>query len=386
VTFSVQDYTPGQRQRITVTVSDPAARRWGFELSSRPANALEQQAGTFEAVDGNAQVICDGFQPAPCAPGVLQFATHTRNGTRLGRPGPISFDIDWVAPSTDVGEVIFAAAGNAANGSDTEFGDNIYTTLARISGVTLVNLSPAIGAGGVVGAGLNTPLVRQLSPNGIFSIFGTQFAPEGTLRGPRVAEGRLTTNLGGACVEVAGARAPMFFVSPGQINAQAPSLSTSGSVPVTVILNCGTSSEIRSNAESVPMQAAAPEFFLFPSGAGGSPIAATNAVTGAPVGGPFPPAKPGDFVALYATGLGATSPAFEAGVLPGGIAQTTQAVIVTLGGRNVETQYAGVAPGFAGLYQINIQIPADMADGSHAVVARAGNTSTPPGAILAVQR
>ena len=123
VRFSVQNYRPGEKQRITVTVTDPGARRWGFQISARPANALTTQAGTFERVDTNAQVICDNLNPAPCPAGMLQFPTHTRAGTRLGQQGPISFQVDWTAPATDVGEIIFAAAGNAANGNDLDSGD-----------------------------------------------------------------------------------------------------------------------------------------------------------------------------------------------------------------------------------------------------------------------
>src|SRR5437660_7717657 len=79
-------YTPGVKQRIQVQVSDPAQRRWGFELTARvasdPANA---QAGDLTPTDGNTQVFCISGQPAPCSSAaVLQFITHTLSGTRLG--------------------------------------------------------------------------------------------------------------------------------------------------------------------------------------------------------------------------------------------------------------------------------------------------------------
>lgn len=394
VSFSVQKYTPGAKQRITVTVNDPSARRWGFEITARPANALGSQAGTFQNIDGNAQVICDNLTAGPCPTGMLQFATHTRNGTRLGQTGPISFDVDWTAPASDVGDIIFAAAGNAANGNDQPTGDNIYTAQARISAESLVTLNPKISAGGIVGAGLSTPPVQAITANSIFSIFGTDFAPAGTFKGAELVNGRLSTNVGGVCVEVAGARAPLFFVSAGQLNAQAPTLSATGQVPVDIVLNCGTSNEIRSNVESVMMQAAAPQFFFFVQNDNGkNPIAAINAVsfglmgtTGLIPGVTFTPAKPGDIVALYSTGLGATNPAYQAGELPGGIGSTTSPVTVTIGGVNADVLYAGVAPGLAGLYQINIRVPDSVPDGNLPVSASVASVSTPAGAFLTVKR
>ena len=394
VSISVQNYTPGAKQRITVTVDDPDARRWGFEITARPANALTSQAGTFQTVDSNlTQIICD-FTPGPCPTGMLQFPTHTRNGTRLGQRGPISFEVDWTAPATDLGVIIFAAAGNAANGNDQPSGDNIYTTQARISAQSVMTLNPKISVGGIVGAGLSTPPVQAITANSIFSIFGTDFAPAGTLKGAELVSGKLSTNVGGVCVEVAGARAPLFFVSSGQLNVQAPSLSATGQVPVNVITNCGTAAEVRSNVESVTMQAAAPQFFCFVQNPNGkNPIAAINAVSFGLIGASglipgvtFTPAKPNDVVALYSTGLGATSPAYQAGELPGGIGSTTNQVTVTIGGVNADVLYAGVAPGLAGLYQINIRVPDSVPDGDLAVSASVASVATPAGAFLTVKR
>src|SRR5713101_4676168 len=52
-------YTPGVKQRIQVQVSDPAQRRWGFELTARVASdAANAQAGDLSSTDGNTQVLC----------------------------------------------------------------------------------------------------------------------------------------------------------------------------------------------------------------------------------------------------------------------------------------------------------------------------------------
>src|SRR5712675_295302 len=64
-------YIPGVKQRVTVQVSDPAQRRWGFEFTARLNSDLEKgQAGDLNPVDNLTQVICEDNAPKPCASGV----------------------------------------------------------------------------------------------------------------------------------------------------------------------------------------------------------------------------------------------------------------------------------------------------------------------------
>ncbi len=266
--------------------------------------------------------------------------------------------------------------------------------------------APRIASGGVVGAGLSVPPVRQISPLSIISIFGENFAPPGTARlvgSADLVDGKLPENLGGVCVEMGNTRARIFHLFPGQLNVQAPDLPTSGMAPVQVILNCGTPSEIKSNIEMVAAQPAAPEFFFFTLNANGrNPIAATDAVAGTLIAAPgladrfpnpkptFVPAKPDQVVSFFATGLGRTDPSFPPGALPDRAAPTAERVIVTfdsfMGTMFPEVLYAGVAPGFAGVYQINVRIPATAPDFDLVVRARLGSVSTPPGAYLTVKK
>jgi len=383
-------------QRIEVTISDPGAARWGFQLTARPASSLEQQAGSFRA-DGNAQVVCDMGNP-PCSVGMLQFPTHTLAGTRRGTRNSVTFAVEWTAPSSNVGNIIFAGAGNAANNNDAaDAADNIYFRQITVMPAAAGGPTPTISTGGVIGAGLSTPAVRQISANGIISVFGENFAPAGTARlvgSEDLVGGRLPANLAGVCVQVGDQMARMFHVFPNQLNIQVPTLAGAGNVPVQVITSCGGASEVRSNSETVVLQSAAPEFFFFARNADGrNPIAAINAQTFGLIGAPnlipgatFTPARPSDIVALFATGLGRTNPAVQAGELPPGIASTVDPVTVMVGSADAEVLYAGVAPGLAGLYQINIRIPASAADGDQPVTARIGSLATPAGAFLTVRR
>lgn len=260
------------------------------------------------------------------------------------------------------------------------------------------SLAPSIAAGGIVGAGLGQPAVTQLSPDGLISIFGQNFAPSGTARSLTsgdVQNGEVPVNLGCTCVAVNHRLAPVVFVSPTQINLQAPSGMRDGSFSVQVIANCGAPGQSVSAAQMLPAQGAAPEFFFFLQDANGvNPVAAADAVSWALIGpagllpgATFTPAKPGEFVALYATGLGLTDPAFSAGTVVSQIAPAAFPVTVTLNGvalRASDVLYAGAAPGYAGLYQINIRIPAGTPTGNLPIALSISGVSTSAGAFLAV--
>ncbi len=209
-----------------------------------------------------------------------------------------------------------------------------------------------------------------------------------------LVNGQLPTNVAGVCVEFATVRAPIFAVYPGQINVQVPSVTT-GNVPVQVIAGCDTPQALATPPVTIAAQPTAPEFFYFatnPSGA--NPIAAINAVSGGYIGAPglisgavFTPAKSGDYLTLFATGFGATNPAFAPGVLPGGTAPVAAPVAITVGGITLapsDILYVGLSQ-FAGLYQVNIQVPAGVSNGNQPLVITVGGVASPAGAFITVQ-
>src|SRR5262249_14167064 len=152
-------------------------------------------------------------------------------------------------------------------------------------------------------------------------------------------------------------------------------VSSSGNATVQVATGCGTATEARSNILSVPVQSATPEFFYFthPS-SGQNPIAAVNASTGVFVGttgtltgSTFVQANPGDTFTLEATGLGTTNPACSAGQIPNAAAAITGTIQVTIGSVTLsagDVLYAGSSPSSAGLYQVNLKVPASTSNGS----------------------
>ena len=169
-----------------------------------------------------------------------------------------------------------------------------------------------------------------------------------------------------------------------------PTIQTGGELAVQVILDCLAENETKSNIENVGIQAASPEFFyLAQNPDGNNPVAAVNAVTGEFIGPAFTAAKPGDILTLFATGFGVTDPPFEAGVLPDQIGSTVEKALVTIGEIQLSDEdvlYAGVTPGSAGLYQLNLRIPDTVPDGDLSVVVQVGAFSTPPGGFLVIKR
>lgn len=119
-------YTPGNTYKVRVTVADPAAARWGFELTARMGADRTATAGRF-AIDN---ATTTQFSPGSTAG---EYVTHTSAGTAQGTSGSATWEVNWTAPAAGSGQVSFYAAGNAANNNGNNQGDQIYTTSLAIT-------------------------------------------------------------------------------------------------------------------------------------------------------------------------------------------------------------------------------------------------------------
>ena len=254
--------------------------------------------------------------------------------------------------------------------------------------------TPSISAGGVVLAS-GTPLVNRISPNALISVFGQEFAGTRTLNPVIDADGGIAANLAATCLQIGGKRAPLFVVTPGQINAQVPHDLAPGEAALTVTRGCATANEQRSAAASATVAAVSPAFFNLVNNLDGrNPLVALHGggpdLAGAPdLGAAYTPAEPGEFVTLFGTGFGVTEPPLETGQIPGAAVRLANAVAFTFGGIAVPPQdvlYRGAAPCCAGLYQFTVRVPADVPDGNVPVTAVVQGVSTPEGPYLTVRR
>jgi uncharacterized protein (TIGR03437 family) len=144
-------YTPGIKQHLIVTITDPAQRRWGFELTARTSDP-KTMAGTFTPSDGRTQVLCAStnlFNQNPGNPGCpaglpLQYVEHTLAGYNTIQANPAKYEFDWTPPATNLGNITIYVAANAANGDLKETGDHIYTnkyTLTPAGGLPPIQIT-----------------------------------------------------------------------------------------------------------------------------------------------------------------------------------------------------------------------------------------------------
>lgn len=249
----------------------------------------------------------------------------------------------------------------------------------------------------VEGAAFSTPPVTTISPNGVFTIFGSKLAAATTyLSSSDIVNDQLPPNLGGTCVESGTSKWALSFVSPGQINvvAGAPAslpITARLNTPVTVVTNCGTANEVASAAVMVPETAVSPEFLYFlENSTGENPVAAieqSGAYVGAPgllAGATFTTAKAGDVLTAFGVGWGPTTSNAVPGTIATAAASLTSSYSLTLGGMSVQATYAGLSPQAAGLYQINFTVPSGVPAGNQALVLTVDSVATSPTAYIAI--
>jgi uncharacterized protein (TIGR03437 family) len=175
----------------------------------------------------------------------------------------------------------------------------------------------------------------------------------------------------------------LIFVSPNQINVQVPwELQGQSSAQVKVTVDEMFGYPLFGNVVTVPLAAYAPAFFV-----GAGTIAAEDAVTGVAILASNP-AHAGEILELYANGLGPVTNTPASGApAPGGasanLANTTTQPVVTIGGQQVTPSFSGLAPGYPGLYQLNVTVPAGLTGNQQVTVSIGGQTS--PAVVLPVK-
>jgi uncharacterized protein (TIGR03437 family) len=169
----------------------------------------------------------------------------------------------------------------------------------------------------------------------------------------------LPTSLAGATLTIAGMDVPLFYSSDGQINAQLPFELAPNSRYQAVV----KSSDAITVPETITVATARPGIFTTSQDGKGQGVIMD---VGNRLVDSANPAKAGDVVVVYCTGLGATNPAARSGeAAPADpLAKVTTPVEVLIGGQKGVVHYAGLTPGFVGLYQVNVQIPSGVTPGA----------------------
>jgi len=198
-----------------------------------------------------------------------------------------------------------------------------------------------------------------------------------------IVNGNLPTTVDGVGVSVGGQPAYVYYISSGQINFIVPNVGT-GPQQVVVKNSLGTSAAVTASVNSF-----GPAFFAWPNN---QVVATRQDFSYAAENGTFPgtttvPAKPGDVIILWGTGFGPTTPVAPAGVAtPNDTTYSTSTLpTVTINNVSATVYGAALAPGFAGLYQVAIQVPTSLPNGNWPVQASIGGVQSPSGLVLWVQ-
>jgi uncharacterized protein (TIGR03437 family) len=246
----------------------------------------------------------------------------------------------------------------------------------------LSNVQPALTAAGVANAA--SASAGPVAPGEIVSLYGSALGPAVGVYGQYTNPVLVSNALEGVHVLFDGIPAPITYASAGQVNAVVPyEVAGHSSTQLQVEYLGAVTAPI-----ALPVTAVSPA--IFTSNASGSGQGAILNLTGSPFNSAANPAARGDWVAIFGTGIGVTTPAGTDGMLasaPYGQAPSNVPVTVTMGGIACQTNYVGAAPGLiAGAMQINAQVPAGVTPGSSVpLVVTIGGVSSQPGVTLAVK-
>jgi uncharacterized protein (TIGR03437 family) len=215
--------------------------------------------------------------------------------------------------------------------------------------------TPVIRAGAVV-HGASQRADVPIAPGSLVTLYGANLSERTT--GLNALP--LPVESEGTEVLLDGQALPILFASPGQINAQLPfSLPTNAALQVVV-----RKREQISVPEVFVVAAAQPGIFTKnQQGSGQGIVVRADQVT---LAEPGTPARLGEAIVIYGTGLGPVSQTVAAGTpSPSSpLAATLSTVSVTVGGRAAQVLFAGLTPGFAGLYQVNAILAGDTPTGN----------------------
>jgi uncharacterized protein (TIGR03437 family) len=232
------------------------------------------------------------------------------------------------------------AGGTIAGQSSAGGPDDAFVAQLDLGG------PPYVPFNGVVNAASYTQAVVAGS---IASVFGLSLMPQ---------------NAASLQLKVGGITAPIFADSPAQINFQVP-WEAAGQNPVFLVVNSDGNS---TSPVSIPITSYAPALFSTDgSGSGqGAVLIANTAIVAAP-SGMFPGSHAvsrDDFISIFATGLGPVSNPPATGAAASGNSTTLATTTVTIGGIATPAAFAGLAPDFVGLYQVNVRVPASVTPGN----------------------
>jgi uncharacterized protein (TIGR03437 family) len=317
-------WTAGLRGVVRFAVSSPSGTRFMVGALSQPASLMQSLALGVTSAAGSCGLPLDLLDAVdssgnPPASGALISRIDVCDGSQPVYQISVGAAQPYHAFVTDL----------ASGGSSMDISGSAVATYKATRPLLALAVGPqdvSFAAGAVVNAATFT---SGIAPGGIMAIFGAGLSSPG----------------GSTSVDMDGTVAAVLFASPFQINAQVPP----GIAPGVHTLR--VSSVYGVAQQSVSVSAVAPAIFRINNSSAGAVLNQDFSING-----PANPLPRGQALVVYATGLGAVT-------RQGQLSVTATPVTAVVNGQELPVEFAGLAPGYVGLYQVNVPIP----------------TATPPG-------
>jgi uncharacterized protein (TIGR03437 family) len=358
---------------VIATIAGPGTNQCSGPTSVAPSGIALDLQGDVYVSDGNSHRVCMLVPSGPsCAYAVnpLAFTSDSSGGnftaniqTTSGCQWAVQGLPDWITLSSNPvssgpGTVALAVAPGAGGGRAAAVsiaGLSVQVTQAG------TGPSPALNPGGVVNA---ASYAYPIAPGSIAAAFGDLLVTSMSTDG----SSPLLTSLSGLSLQFGDAtEAPLFFASTGQVNFQVP-WELAGQTQTTIA--AAFNGQIGA-AQTLSLAPFAPGIFSMSSqgnGQGAILDASYHLVDSSN------PAAAGSTVLIFCTGLGAVTNQPPTGSPAGDtpLSETAITPTVTIGGAPAQVTFSGLAPGYVGLYQVNVQVPAGLAATNAAPVAISG--------------
>jgi uncharacterized protein (TIGR03437 family) len=259
-----------------------------------------------------------------------------------------------------------------------------FALMIIIAGLAFAQ-APIVTPGGVVN-GASFVSGQPITGGSLVSIFGSNFAS--AIAGADSIP--LSTSLGGVTVRFVNGNtstpAPLLFVNSTQINAQVPWNLVPGGVSqnVNVIVTTAAGS---STPIAVGVGPFSPGIFSIGTLAAAQNVDGTLAQpAGSIPGGTTHPAKIGDTIIIYASGLGAVDNPIADGDIPQKLTNTRTIPLVLIGGVSAHVSFSGLSPQFVGVNQLNVEIPNTAPGNAVSLQLQVGGISSPSNITMAVSQ
>jgi uncharacterized protein (TIGR03437 family) len=256
---------------------------------------------------------------------------------------------------------------------------NLKPAIAKLNGGVGQNQTPppTLASGGTLN-NLNPVLGGSLAPGTIAQVYGSGLAASSVSTGVLP----LPTIFDNTFAQIGAYQAPLFYLSSGQINVEIPSEIT-GTQQVPILLSVNNALTLPRTLNIVPTAPGVLSYLNGPTASSpqnGAFIIAQHSNATASLVTKTDPANPGEYVVMYLVGLGATDPSVTSGTpSPSAtLARVTHPVTVTVDALPATVAFAGLTPGFVGLYQIDFQVPAGANSGNAQVTVTQNGIAANP--------